>query len=401
MPSAFIAFLAIILLITGGSWAIVASFIHDAIPGGWRTLLVAWAVSFAPFFLILRNLLTGGYPSSIVRCFVFRLFWYAQLLALTLALASFVGFVVGLPFGEGLRGGRWVVFGLTPLLVLLALWGYVGSRRLAVRRLDVVVRDLPSALEGLRIVQLSDHHVGPHTSPRHLARIAEETARAQPHLIAHTGDQVDDYPRDMEVFAAAFGHLSAPLGVFAIPGNHDVYAGWSAVRRGLEQMGVTVLMNRAVRLRHNGVEFSLGGTGDPAGNQLPRGAGESAAPDLARVLAEIPKGAFSIVLAHNPALWPPLAARGVSLTLSGHTHYGQLATKNWSLASVFLELAMGAHERNGSLLYISPGSNYWGIPFRIGAWPEITVLTLRGGSQSAISEVPPPVSSPTPARPID
>jgi predicted MPP superfamily phosphohydrolase len=246
------------------------------------------------------------------------------------------------------------------------------------------VKDLPEALNGLRIVQLSDHHVGPHTSPRHLARIAEETMRAQPDLIAHTGDQVDDYPRDMEVFAAAFGNLRAPLGVYAIPGNHDVYAGWGEVRRGLEKMGVTVLVNRAVRLTHNGATFWLGGTGDPAGRQVDRGDGESAAPDLARTLSQIPAGEVSIVLAHNPALWPPLAARGVTLTLSGHTHYGQLATKTWSLASPFLELAMGAHERNGALLYISPGANYWGIPFRIGAWPEVSVLTLRTGTPAAV-----------------
>jgi uncharacterized protein len=252
-----------------------------------------------------------------------------------------------------------------------------------VRNLEVRFKDLPDGLDGLRIVQLSDLHVGPHTPKRHLQRIADAVNDAKPHIIAHTGDQVDDYPRDTEVFAAAFGHLHAPLGTFAIPGNHDVYAGWSAVRAGLERMGATVLVNSAVRLCHNGVEFYLGGTGDPAGSQFRRGE-ESGAPDIAKLLAAIPAGVFSIVLAHNPALWPPLARRGISLTLSGHTHYGQLATRTWSLASVFLELAMGAHERGGALLYINPGTNYWGIPFRIGALPEVTVLTLRRGDQSLV-----------------
>ena len=79
-----------------------------------------------------------------------------------------------------------------------------------------------------------------------------------------TGDQVDDYARDVEPFAAAFSGLSAPLGVFAIPGNHDVYAGWEEVRRGLEAMGITVLVNRAVPLERNGARFWLAGTGDPA-----------------------------------------------------------------------------------------------------------------------------------------
>ena len=88
-----------------------------------------------------------------------------------------------------------------------------------------------------------------------------------------------------------------------------------------------------------------------------------------------------IMLAHNPVLWPALAGHGVRLTLSGHTHHGQLSVPrlDWSLASVFLEHAMGSHRTGDSLLYINPGTNYWGLPFRLGALPEVTVLTLRRG----------------------
>ena len=200
---------------------------------------------------------------------------------------------------------------------------------------------------------------------------------------------MDAYPRDMEVFTKYFGDLKAPLGVHAIAGNHDVYAGWPAVRRGLERIGANVLMNRAVPLTNKGQEFWLAGTGDPAGTQmarLNRGNGDSAAPDIARTLSGIPTGAFHIVLAHNPALFGPLAARGAPLTLSGHTHYGQLAIPalNWSLASAFLRFGMGAHVVNGSALYINPGTNYCGIPFRVGTPPEVSVLTLRTGSSASI-----------------
>lgn len=85
-----------------------------------------------------------------------------------------------------------------------------------------------------------------------------------------------------------------------------------------------------------------------------------------------------IALAHNPALWPALAKRGVALTLSGHTHWGQFALPSlgWSLASPFLKHAMGAYREQGSLLYINPGTGYWGIPFRIGALPEVTLVRL-------------------------
>ena len=143
---------------------------------------------------------------------------------------------------------------------------------------------------------------------------------------------------------------------------------------------VKVLVNGAVPLRHNGAEFWLAGTGDPAAMAFERGP-ESPMPDIARTLGGIPSGAFHVVLAHNPLLWPALMKRGVPLTLSGHTHHGQLAIPalNWSLASIFLKHAHGAYEEHGALLYISPGANYWGIPFRIGCPPEVAVLTLRAG----------------------
>ncbi|HWG91273.1 MAG TPA: metallophosphoesterase, partial [Candidatus Thermoplasmatota archaeon] len=152
-------------------------------------------------------------------------------------------------------------------------------------------------------------------------------------------------------------------------------------REGLRAAGFQVLVNEAVSLERNGVRFWVAGTGDPAGLQWRAEGGSEAAPDLARTLHGIPEEAFTLALAHNPALWPHLATRGVDLTLSGHTHHGQLSIPalNWCLASPFLEFAMGSYRHGDSLLYINPGTNYWGVPFRLGAWPEVTVLTLRRG----------------------
>jgi predicted MPP superfamily phosphohydrolase len=137
-----------------------------------------------------------------------------------------------------------------------------------------------------------------------------------------------------------------------------------------------VLVNDARVIRRGAESIALVGTGDPAGGH--RGTSR-AAPDIDRALANVPENTTVIAFAHNPALWPALAARGVALTLSGHTHWGQFALPalGWSLASPFLEHAMGAHTREDSVLYISPGTGYWGIPFRIGARPEITLVTLR------------------------
>jgi predicted MPP superfamily phosphohydrolase len=191
---------------------------------------------------------------------------------------------------------------------------------------------------------------------------------------------VDDYPGDVECYRAAFGSLTAPLGVYAIPGNHEIYTGWAAMRSHLERLPLTLLVNASATVVRNGERLTVVGTGDPAGG---RGA---AGPDLDAAFRDVERGSFVLALAHNPALWPPLAARGVPLTLSGHTHWGQLAIPRlgWCLASPFLSLAMGAHARGDSLLYIHPGTNYWGLPFRLGTPAEVAIITLRSGAEPAL-----------------
>ena len=370
----FWRFLTILFVWTAACWLVIGGLLHGLLPGGWLTVLGAAVLSTSLLLARFGNLGGAAYPSALRRLWLYRPFWYIQLFVPVLALAGLAGSLTGLPFGASGPVGRWALGIAAAGMGGLALLGYAGTRRLVVRHLDAHVDQLPAGLDGMRIAQISDLHVGPHTSRRHLARIAAAVRDAQPDLIAVTGDQVDDYARDVEPFAAAFGELSAPLGVFAIPGNHDVYAGWPEVHRGLEAMGMTVLVNRAVPLERNGARFWVAGTGDPAGRR-----GSAVAPDIDRTLAAVPPEDFTLALAHNPALWPALAERGVDLTLSGHTHHGQLSLPwlGWSLASLFLEHAMGAHRRGGSQLYINPGTNYWGIPFRIGALPEVTVLTLR------------------------
>ena len=355
-------------------WAILGAFLAPVLPGHGLPILMAALVAAAPLLVFGRMRSRGIYPSAAIRLWVFRPFWYVQLSLPLIATGGVIGFLAGAPFGAAMSTARWAILIAASAFAVAAVAGYIGSRWLRVKELDACFPDLPEPLEGMRIVQVSDLHVGPHTSRSHLAEVARKVRDLRPDLIVITGDQVDDYARDVVYFAEAFSGLSAPLGVFAVPGNHDMYAGWPPVREGLKAMGITVLVNDAVEVPRAAGSFWVAGTGDPASLR-----GGGAAPDLGRTLARVPKGAFTIVLAHNPALWPGLAQRGVHLTLSGQTHYGQLSIPSlgWSLASPFLKHAMGAHRLAGSLLYINPGTNYWGLPFRIGALPEITVLTLR------------------------
>ena len=348
------------------------------IPGGWLAVAVIALLVTSPLAVLIRGFTRQRYRSAFTRLFVLRPFWYAQLLLPLLAFAGLLGAIGGGLFGDAGDAGRSAMGIAAGLLALIGIWGYFGANHLVVRPVALRFERLPRGLDGLRIAQVSDLHVGPHTSRRHLRRIERAIRDARPDLIAITGDQVDDYAGDVEHFVAAFGGLRAPLGVFAIPGNHDVYAGWDAVRRGMEAAGMTVLVNDSVAVERGGARLRVAGTGDPAGRAWTRGNRSGSGPDIPRTLAEVRDGEFTLALAHNPALWPALAERGVDLTLSGHTHWGQLAIPRlrWSLASPFLELAMGIYRRGSSVLYINPGTNYWGVPFRIGAWPEVTVVTL-------------------------
>jgi uncharacterized protein len=377
--------LTVFLSVFVGSWLIVGALLAP-LAGGWGTVAAAALLfTVVPLTVLFRSRASSHYPGKAIRLFVFRPMWYVQLLLILSALGGLVGMVAALPFGAAVRGGRDAIALIAIVYALFALLGYAGSRRFVVASLTVTLPSLPEALDGLRIAQLCDTHIGPHTSRTQLARIASAVRDAKPDLIAVVGDLIDDFAPDVGLYSQAFGDLAAPLGVYIVPGNHEVYAGWSEVLPRLRELSQTVLLNESRVLEHRGVRIAIAGTGDPAAGRIP-GPGVPA-PDIGATLARIPAGTFTIALAHNPALWPQLATAGVPLTLSGHTHWGQLSVNRmgWSVANVFLELAMGAYQRGESLLYVSPGTNYWGIPFRIGARAELSILTLTRGSRAGIA----------------
>ena len=317
------------------------------------------------------------YPNAAFRLLVVRPFWYTQLMLPLVGVGATIGVLAGAPFGFPLIGGRIAAAIVIAVVGSLLLAGYLGSKALVVREVDASIPGLPAEFDGLSIAQVSDLHVGPHTSRRFLNRVVSTIRDLSPDVIAVTGDLVDDRAEDVATYADALGALKAPLGVFMIAGNHDVYAGWDSVEHRLRtDVPARLLLNEAHIIRRGDATLVLAGTGDPAGGRR----GQSrAAPDVERTLAGAPNGATIVALAHNPALWPALAQRGVALTLSGHTHWGQFALPSlgWSLASPFLKHAMGAYRDNNALLYINPGTGYWGIPFRIGALPEVTLVRLR------------------------
>lgn len=377
-----------VILYFGLAWATIVTLAAGTFPGAAVVAVLVAVYTTLPLLAYARWRGWPFYPKAAFRLFVVRPFWYAQVMLPLVAGAGFLGLIVGLPFGHALAVGRILAALIFVVIGAFLLLGYVGSRGLVVRHVDVDVPGLPMAFDGLRIAQLSDLHVGPHTPRRFLERVVRTTQTLAPDLIAVTGDLIDDRAEDVAVYAKRLGALQAPLGVFMIPGNHDVYAGWEEVERALGAAGLgTVLVNESHVIRRGQATLAIIGTGDPAGGR--RGSSR-VAPDIDRAMAQVPANATTVAFAHNPALWPALAARGVALTLSGHTHWGQLALPRlgWSLASPFLKHAMGAHVEQDALLYISPGTGYFGIPFRLGARPEVTLVTLTKAEAAAATVHP-------------
>jgi predicted MPP superfamily phosphohydrolase len=376
------------------AWGTLAAVAWAARPWAAVVVLAVAAYTTAPVLAFVR---AGGawrrYPSAAFRLAVVRPALYAQLLLPLAAAAGVVGVLAGAGFGRAGLAGGFAALGVALLGGLVLVAGWAGSRRLRVREVDAHLPGLPAAFDGLRVVQLSDLHLGPQTSRRFLARAVRAAAALRPDLVVLTGDLVDDRAEDAPGFARwveALRNATQPeFGLVAVPGNHDVYAGWPAVADALRRLApMRVLVNDAHRLHRGGHTLAVVGTGDPAGG---RGGPDSAGPDIARAFAGVRPGETTLVLAHNPALFAAIQPLGPGLTLSGHTHWGQFALprRGWSLASPFQEFAMGGYQRGDALLYVHPGTGFWGIPFRLGAFPEVTAVTLRtaaGGGALSVGE---------------
>ncbi|MEP6765076.1 MAG: metallophosphoesterase [Gemmatimonadaceae bacterium] len=367
------------------TWSAITTLTWSLFPGAPLVVLFIAIASAAPIFIFVTRRSWTFYPAALFRLSVIRPVLYVQLLLPLVTVAGIIGALVGLPFGAPLYLARLFAGNLFLVCAALLILGVFGSRMLVVRNVDAFIENLPEEFDGTRIAQLTDLHIGPQTSKWFLQRIARTVSALKPDLIAVTGDLIDDRPEDVKDYAAALGGMDAPLGVFMIPGNHEVYAGWNRVKEALQStIRGHVLVNESQVIRRGASTIAIVGVGDPAGVQ--RGPGANVAPDLDRSFANVPANTTVIALVHNPGLWRAVQKRGAALTLSGHTHWGQLSITplNWSLASPWLKHSMGPYHEGKSLLYIAPGTGFWGVPFRLGAWPEITHFTLHRSTETSI-----------------
>jgi predicted MPP superfamily phosphohydrolase len=289
-----------------------------------------------------------------------------------LALAAFTAYASGaaIPLQAiALRSAEAV-----PLLGLaLTLLGFVNARRTAaVVSVDVPIADLPAALHGFTIAQISDVHVGPTIKRRYIDRIVGAVNRIGADMVAVTGDLVDGSVAQLGTHVAPLAGLVSRHGTFFVTGNHEYYSGAAAWVVELRRLGLRVLLNEHVVLSHGGSALVIAGVTDYGAHHY----GESHRSDPEAALAGAPASAsVRVLLAHQPRSAPAAAAAGFDLQLSGHTHGGQFLPWNF-LVRLQQPFTAGLHRWRELWVYTSRGTGYWGPPKRLGAPSEITRLRL-------------------------
>jgi uncharacterized protein len=238
-------------------------------------------------------------------------------------------------------------------------------------QVPVRLRRLDPAFRGFRIAVVSDIHLGPLAGRAHTERIVDTINAAEPDLVAIVGDLVDGTVEELGAAAAPLRDLSAPEGSFFVTGNHEYFvddtASWLTE---LQRLGVQPLRNENTAIRRGGAAFDLVGINDITGTR------RGDPPDFDRALAGVDGSRPTVLLAHQPVMVSDAAARGVDLQLSGHTHGGQMWPFHYIVRMVQPSLA-GLSTVDDTQLYVSRGAGFWGPPVRIGAPPDVTVLTLE------------------------
>jgi len=254
----------------------------------------------------------------------------------------------------------------------LSVVGLFGATASAVRvkRIRVGLPKLPQALDGYRIAQVSDLHVGPTIGHDFVQTIVGEVNSLHPDLVAITGDLVDGSLAQLENQTAPLRELQAKDGVFFVTGNHEYYVGdvdeWLAWLSGI---GIRPLRNERITIRDG---FDLAGTDDISAK------GNGHGQDIPKALEGRGVDRPVILMAHQPRSFREAKRLGVDLQLSGHTHGGQIYPFNF-VVGLFEPYLAGLYREGNSQIYVSRGTGYWGPPMRLGSPSEITEITLFRG----------------------
>ena len=264
--------------------------------------------------------------------------------------------------------------GAGALGLALSGWGvWSAIRPVEVKRVPVRLSKLPASLNGLRLVQLSDMHVGLTIGRDFVEDVVRKVNDLDPDIVAITGDLIDGSVEDLGHAVAPLGEIRSTLGTYFVTGNHEYYSGADSWLGFLQSIGIRTLRNEHVALEKDGETIHLAGVDDWTAHQFGNGHGA----DITRAMAGRDTSKPVVLLAHQPVQFDEAREHGVDLQISGHTHGGQIFPFG-VLTRLVQPFLSGLHQRGDSQIYVSSGTGYWGPPMRIAAPAEITLIELDG-----------------------
>lgn len=270
------------------------------------------------------------------------------------------------------------------LITALIASGYAlyDAGRIRTEQVTVTTDKLPFLVRSLRVVQISDVHVGLLFRESRLEAVLQAVRAARPDILVSTGDLVDgrlsreDALSRLGRMAAMIAAVPAKGGKFAVTGNHEYYAGLDQALEFTRKAGFTVLRNQSVALAEG---ITISGVDDSAGQR--RGS-PTAAPPEAELIKSLPSQQFQLLLKHRPLI-AETGSRHFDLQLSGHVHQGQIFPFNLLVRLLFPIPCGTTTTLNGSIIHISRGSGTWGPPMRLFAPPEVTVIDILSSQSSS------------------
>jgi predicted MPP superfamily phosphohydrolase len=268
-----------------------------------------------------------------------------------------------------LRAAQAVLFGAPAAVAGYGV--FVERLRITLREQSIAVPGLPPDLDGLRLAQLTDIHLSPFLSARELDRAVAMANEARPHLALVTGDLITAYGDPLDVCLERLSRLRTDAGIFGCMGNHEIYAGTEeyTAEQGA-RLGLRFLREAATPLQFGSAILNLAGVDYQRSHK----------PYLVGAERLVRPGALNVLLSHNPDVFPVAARQGYGLTVSGHTHGGQVRVEilhqDLNIARFYTRYVDGLYRQGSSSIFVSRGIGTIALPARLGSAPEVALLRL-------------------------
>lgn len=373
-------FLLAFFLVYGGTHAYALYKAHAAFGFGWRGALVAVpplaALVCGPLIVHAfgsRGMEEASRAASWIAYTWMGLLFFFTWTNLALDGANILARLATAVSGNGSRPlvayGRPAFTALAGLSVALGVYSFFEASRIRTVHFRVHTEKLPAGTARIRVAQISDVHFGLMVRHRKASAIADAVRQAGPDLFVSTGDLVDARINHLDGLSEILRDIPAPMGKYAVMGNHEFYAGTGQSLDFMRKAGFTVLRGEAADV---GGALRIAGVDDPAGDRLGPAPGRTEE----EILGKEPSPLFTILLKHRPFLSPSVR-KGADLQLSGHTHNGQIFPFRL-LVRIWYPLIHGVYFADGGgALYTSPGTGTWGPPMRFLSPPEVTIIDIE------------------------